>query len=290
MRAPTTGRTRGRYLVAVACVLALFATLLPPSVVAAQNSNTGKVTDLNLYMWNWRQGVQPGDYLKWERPTTGRNDIADYTVQWQTRTDNRWGSWSHVATVGTSVDPKVFEFTGSQPECTDWNFRVRANYENGTSGPWSKAWSIITARRYPSRPNLDTTHSGTVNVLNTDTNLVELTAKWDKAYCQTDYQVWYRTRSKGRTWNINANWSEWQLLEGGPSSDWSPDGGKEDGGATSVSDFYNFTKRGVGVEMAVTVKNRVGWSYWSYIRWTWGFRTGCSDCGWIAITRADLGD
>ncbi|MYH72835.1 MAG: hypothetical protein F4153_09745 [Acidimicrobiia bacterium] len=289
MKAPTNGRARGRYLVAVACVLALVATLLPLSVVGAQSSNTGKVRELKLYIENPRQGLQPGDYLKWERPTTGRSDIVDYTVERQTRTDNRWSSWSHMAYVGTSADPKIYDITDSQPACTDWNYRVRANYGNGTSGPWSKAWLILSARRYPSRPNLDTTHHGTVNVLNTDTNLVELTAKWQQAYCQTDYQVWYRTRTGGKTGNIGANWSAWQLLEGGPSSADSPDGGKP-GNASSVSDFLTFTRRGVGMEMAVTVKNRVGWSYWSYIRWTWGFRIPYSNGGWIAITRGDLGD
>lgn len=267
-------------------VLALAAALLPLSAASGQSGN-GKVSELNLYMLTPRQGAQPGDYLRWNRPTTGRSDIADYTVERQIRTDNRWSSWSHMGTVGTSVDPKIFEITDWQPACTDWNYRVRANYENGTSGAWSKAWNIITARRYPSRPNLDTTHAGTVNVTDTVANTVELTAKWNRAYCQTDYEVWYRTRSKGKTWNINANWSPWQQaglagdLEGstGDFLSLTP---------TSATLEHDFTHRGVGVEIAVSVKNRVGWSGWSYIRWTWGFRTGCSDCYWIPITKGDL--
>ena len=162
-----------------------------------------------------------------------------------------------------SVDPVVCDITTWQLECTDWDYRVRANYANSTSGPWTSRVAVLTPRRAPSAPNLDLTHRGTVaeTALDTDDNNfneVQLAAKWPLAYCQTDYEIWETTRKQSRLDNVNLNWSDWEQVAGAEVSD--VEGAPEESTDGSTSTQYTTTRdlgeRGTGYGVAVRVRNR----------------------------------
>jgi len=275
----------------VLLTLALLVALVPLTPAQAQSDQSGRrVQDLNLYFWDISAGLQPGDYLKWEAPWQDWDSIADYTVQGRYRFDAGWSEWRDLATMAHSADPIVYDITTWQPTCTDWAYRVRANYDDGTSGPWSSVVSRLTPRRAPSRPHLDGSHSKTADL--TDANSVQqLTVTWPLAYCQTDYEVWVRDRRSGRLDNIHLKWSPWRQVEGAGMGDAEDIATPSEDGSTRTryTTTHDFTsRRGVGFQIAVRVRNLKGWSGWSDVVWTRGFRVTCSDCGWHPVTRADV--
>ncbi|WP_420446834.1 fibronectin type III domain-containing protein [Candidatus Poriferisodalis sp.] len=252
-----------------------------PDPIDRQGGDRSQVKDFKLYVLG-SGGLQRDDYLEWISPITVSVDtVESYTVERQQRIDDSWSSWTDLGTHCNQHGRHRYTILEDQPPCTDWAIRVWANFFDGTSGPWKKKFSITSQRHRPYSPSLSEDHEGSLGSQ-------QLTAKWTRAACQTEYEVEVSRRDgithpsdgyddDGNLIGINDGWSAWVTPE------FFDDG--TDSAHKFTLNFESFEHQGDGVRMRVRLRNRAGWSNWSKHVWQRGFRVHTVDAGETLITR-----
>ena len=255
----------------------------PNPIDRSGHGDRSQVKDFKLYVLG-SGGLQTGDYLEWISPiTVGLETVESYTVERQQRTDDSWSSWTDLGTHCNQHGRHHYTILADQPPCTDWAIRVWANFEDGTSGEWKKKFSITSQRHRPYSPSLTEDHSGSLGSQN-------LTAKWTRAACQTEYEVQFSKRDGEDDPPISYD-ADGELVETDINEGWSAWSTTPDGyvGTNAASQFtlYNqsFEHQGDGVRIRVRLRNRAGWSNWSKHVWQRGFRVYIVDAGETLITR-----
>ncbi len=274
-----------------------------PSSIVRDDSGDKEVKDFKLYVMS-NDWWQTGDYLEWISPiTVGLDTVESYTVERQQRTDDGWSGWTDLGTHCNQHGRHRYTILEDQPPCTDWAIRVWANFFDTNrdgekkltadgqtiykdSGAWKKKFSFSAARQRPSRPSLTETHTGMLDDQ-------DLTAKWTRDPCQTEYQVRISTRDgddfpsdgyddngdliyndDGDVIGINDGWTTGSIPSGFDGTD---------SKSTFTLEEQEFDTMGDGVRIKVRVRNLAGWSRWSTLIWQRGFRI--SNSGVILITR-----
>ena len=255
-----------------------------PSPIVREGGDRSQVKDFKLYVLG-SGGLQKDDYLEWVTPTRlgTVEEVVSYTVERQQRTDDSWSSWTDLGTHCNQHGRHRYTILEDQPPCTDWAIRVWANFEDGKSGAWRKKFSITSQRQRPYSPSLTEDHSG-------DLESQDLTAKWTRAACQTEYEVQYSTRDGEDDPPFSYD-ADGNLIETDVSDGWSPWDTPErfDDGTDTAHKFTlyeeSFEYQGDGVRIRVRLRNRAGWSNWSKHVWQRGFRVHIVDAGVTLISR-----
>ena len=256
----------------------------PSPIDRSGHGDRSQVKDFKLYVLG-SGGLQTGDYLEWVTPTRlgTVEEVVSYTVERQQRTDDSWSSWTDLGTHCNQHGRHHYTILADQPPCTDWAIRVWANFEDGTSGEWKKKFSITSQRHRPYSPSLTEDHSGSLGSQN-------LTAKWTRAACQTEYEVQFSKRDGEDDPPISYD-ADGDLVETDINDGWTAWSTTPDGyvGTNAASQFtlYNqsFEHQGDGVRIRVRLRNRAGWSNWSKHVWQRGFRVYIVDAGETLISR-----
>ena len=258
-----------------------------------------QVKDFKLYVLG-SGGLQTGDYLEWVTPTRlgTVETVVSYTVERQQRTDDSWSSWTDLGTHCNQHGRHRYTILEDQPPCTDWAIRVWANFfeinQHGKkkinedretiykSGSWRKKFSITSQRHRPYSPSLTEDHSG-------DLESQDLTAKWTRAACQTEYEVQYSTRDGEDDPPISYD-ADGNLIETSLNDHWSPWATPSFNETSSTARQFtlrnqSFEYQGDGVRIRVRLRNRAGWSNWSKHVWQRGFRVHIVDAGVTLISR-----